>query len=115
MKFIQTGWPAILWAIFIFILSVIPGKQFPRELFIPHLDKAVHLTFYLVLFVLGYGAKKNELSILALSTVCFLYGLLIELIQHYLIPNRFFGADDILANTIGIVFGVLFVKRIIKF
>ena len=115
MKLLQTGWPAILWAIFILILSIIPGRQFPKELLIPHLDKAVHLTFYLVLFVLGYAAKKKDLSILALSSVCFLYGLLIELIQHYLIPNRFFGADDILANTIGIVFGVFIVKRIFKF
>lgn len=38
-------------------------------------------------------------------------GLLIEIIQETVVPGRYFDTKDLIANTIGIIFGVLISDR----
>jgi VanZ family protein len=75
---------------------------------IPHFDKYVHFGFFAVLLFLWRihlePAIKYSFFLLLLG---FVYGLGIEIIQHYLIANRSFDMGDVLADMAGAVVGVL--------
>lgn len=105
-----------MWAIFILVLSIIPGPNFPKQKLIPHLDKLVHFVFYAVLIVLAFNAWRNNSSksaIFVIGVVLF-YGFLIELIQHFLIDKRYFDIYDLVANTAGVLIGLRFNLYLIK-
>ena len=127
--------PAIAWGIFIFALSVWPGKDFPQLDWgdLLSVDKLVHIAFYLQLtaFILRgyfYGyfyTKKNDLPrikrlnkrqvikigvYIALS--CTMYGWFLEWFQENYCQDRLFDWFDGLANTIGAFLALgLFVWR----
>lgn len=102
--------PAIICGISIFWLSVTSAADLPetfKDLF--SFDKIAHAFAYGVFTALILGAiykSKGEISsperylVAAAST---LYGVLMELIQYYFFPNRYFEVLDILANIMGIV------------
>ena len=109
--------PAIGWGIFIFILSTLPGKDFPQ---IPDIwglfsvDKLVHMAFYGVLTWLilrGWkGIKGNSITpssftkmgaIVALS--CAGLGWFLEWYQENFCEDRLFELLDGIANSIGAV------------
>ena len=47
--------------------------------------------------------------------ICLCYGIMIEYIQRYFIPNRSFDVGDIIADGVGSLAGVIFsFKRYIK-
>jgi hypothetical protein len=126
--------PAIAWGIFIFVLSVWPGKDFPQLNFwweeLLSVDKLVHFTFYALLTALilrGYfGIKNEKLKIkdayfnlgnaenrpqilrfaVYVATICAAFGWLIEWIQKHFCQDRMFDPFDGLANTVG-AFGML--------
>jgi VanZ family protein len=124
MKKLQPYAPAIAWGIFIFVLSVWPGKDFPKPDWgdLLSLDKLVHITFYALLTGLilrGYllsGKEKvvsgntlkasdnrAEMVRFAVMTAisCTAYGWLLEWIQENFCQDRLFDWFDGLANTIG--------------
>lgn len=72
-------------------------------------DKFNHFFAFFVLFILLSFAQK--LSNLAKFILLLLFGLQIEIIQHFL-PNRYFSAFDIFADFVGIMLGFLFLKAI---
>lgn len=109
--------PVIVWAIVILILSVTPSEELPQT-DIKFADKWAHFLVYgLLSFLLLRNSQKylqkeqvgfktwSVLFLLAAS-----YGILIEFIQHYLIPSRFGEWQDALANTIGVLFGLILGK-----
>jgi VanZ family protein len=99
-------WPSILWAIFILVLSTIPGPSLPQQKLFPHLDKIVHFIFYLILVILSFnGWKENKNGIIIICLVLS-YGVGIELIQHFFIEKRFFDIYDVVANTAGVLVGL---------
>jgi hypothetical protein len=132
MKNIKPYAPAIVWGIFIFALSVWPGKDFPQLDWddLLSVDKLVHITFYALLTALilrGHSQIKNSklktregdfqflnaeenqkmlrFGILtALS--CTAYGWFLEWFQENYCQDRLFDWFDGLANTIG-AFGAL--------
>jgi hypothetical protein len=134
MKNMKPYAPAIVWGIFIFALSVWPGKDFPQLDWgdLLSVDKLVHITFYALLTTLilrGHSQIKNSklknregdfqflnaegnqkmlrLGILtALS--CTAYGWFLEWFQENYCQDRLFDWFDGLANTIG-AFGALVV------
>lgn len=85
---------------------------------IPHMDKAVHFTFYGVMVVLGYLAipKSREQGIgnskLLWYIVLFavLYGIIIEVLQHVATADRHGDLLDALANSTGAIVGMLAVR-----
>lgn len=85
---------------------------------IPYLDKLVHFTFYFVATILGVltirerTQGKNGLvkSILTIIGVVVLYGMVIEVLQSEMTVTREGDVFDVLANTLGALFGALSIK-----
>ena len=108
--------PALAWGIFIFVLSVLPGKDFPS---IPNwgsllsLDKIVHMIFYGGLtWLILRGKDKNfkDVSLnFAVGTAifCSTYGWLLEWIQGAYCEDRMSDVMDGVANTVGAALGLL--------
>ena len=86
---------------------------------IPHMDKIIHFTFYLVFVVLGfffYGErfkKRSQLKkvIFSIVIIAIIYGMLIEVLQYVMPYDREADFFDILANSIGSIFGGLLIKK----
>lgn len=132
MVYIKPYAPALVWGIFIFVLSTWPGKDFPQLDWgdLLSVDKLVHIAFYALLTGLilrGYfGIKNLKLKINAadfalengrnkpqILKIGFLiaasstaYGWFLEWFQEHFCQDRMFDPFDGLANTIG-AFAVL--------
>lgn len=78
-------------------------------------DKGIHFIFYaifafLLYFPLRVNTKRSFTFVttsLLVLLVGFTLGAVVELIQHYFIIGRFGEYLDILANTIGLLVGLL--------
>jgi hypothetical protein len=101
---------AIAWLTIISILFFLPGSALPHAGWHKSLlfDKWVHLGFFALLVFLWrfYFAAEQKFHLILLGAA-FVYGLLVELIQHYLIDNRSFDAFDVAADMAGAVIGIL--------
>lgn len=92
----------ILGTLAIFIGSLLPGKQLPPGL---PWDKALHFIGYFGLGLLArLGSVKRPAWLLIIG--CIAFSLIIEVAQMF-IPNRGFEWPDLLANSLGVVSGVL--------
>jgi VanZ family protein len=133
MKNIKFYAPAIGWGIFVFILSTLPGKDFPQ---IPKwtdllsVDKLVHTLFYGIMAALilrgwfqsqkvakndNFTTKTNSnLFVLGLlvAIFCSAFGWGIEWIQENYCEDRLFEVLDGVANTIGACVGTFLVIRL---
>ena len=95
------------YCLFIFILSSIPGENFP-ELDFKFSDKLVHLVVYGILFLLFFYSLKNQTKSIKLQknpleySVLFtaLYGITDE-IHQYFVPNRSCELSDWIADIAG--------------
>lgn len=109
--------PAIAWGIFIFVLSVWPGKDFPS---LPDwsdllsLDKIVHMTFYgLLTWLILWGKRKNTEGVVSLLFALIVaafssgFGWFLEWFQGAYCQDRMSDVMDGIANTIGAVIGLL--------
>lgn len=109
--------PAIAWGIFIFTLSVWPGKDFPS---IPDwgdllsLDKIVHMTFYgLLTWLILWGKRRNTegaisfIIMLVVAAFSSGFGWFLEWFQGAYCQDRMSDVMDGIANTIGAVVGLL--------
>ena len=115
----------IVWAIFIFIISTIPGKDIPKfdwtELFT--IDKWVHLGVYGILvysFLRAYYRKHLNISNpelikigLIAAAIASAYGWSLEYIQEHYCEGRLFEVFDGVANTAGafLFFGIFYWQR----
>lgn len=82
--------------------SMMPGKQLPSGL---PWDKALHFVGYLGLgFLARMGSDKRPAWLLIIA--CIVFSLGIEVAQMF-IPNRGFEWQDLLANSLGVICGVL--------
>lgn len=92
------------------------------EIDVPEIDKLVHFSFYFVALLLGglWIEKSNNLnrkppvSIKALGFILFFYGIIIEVLQSILPTGRSAEVLDGLANTFGILTGILALRFILK-
>jgi len=113
-QILSKRFPALLWTIFIFVLLTLPGKLLPKEdSFIPNLDKFIHVLLFgsfVFLWCMYYASKQEKddnlkplfIRILVIGCV---YGIAMEYIQKYFIPNRYFDIYDIVADTLGALAG----------
>jgi VanZ family protein len=109
--------PAIAWGIFIFVLSVWPGKDFPA---LPDwsdllsLDKIVHMTFYgMLTWLISWGKLKRTEGVVSLTFILLAavfssgMGWFLEWFQGAYCQDRMSDVMDGVANTIGAVIGLL--------
>jgi VanZ family protein len=117
-KIFTSLWPAILWSALIFVLMILPGNSIPDEgiFSIPHLDKIVHVIIFagfVWLWVLYFrnNQKENKGTVFKIVLVAIAYGVLMEYVQKYFIPNRSFDVFDIVADTIGAIVSALVIRN----
>ena len=112
-QFLQKAWLAITWTFIMVVLLCLPGSTLPAiGLFgIKHLDKGVHIFLYAIFVLLWYyywklnATKKNILQkTIILFCIGTTFGVVMEYIQLYFVPNRSFDVGDIWADTIGCFF-----------
>ena len=116
-------WTFVSLAVIIFWLSVIkaPNLKFTEHWFWDNIDKFNHALAYGTLCFSGmfsfirFSEKKqiSKKKIRAIMLLCFLYGLIIEFVQHFL-PHRSFDPFDMLANAVGIILGAAVSARLIS-
>jgi VanZ family protein len=100
-----------LWFIVITILFCMPGNAFPDAAVFTY-DKLAHSGIFTIL-VAGlsfavYKQKGRQPKLWAWFAVTgLLYGVVIEFVQKYWIPNRSFDVKDILADGTGCAAGLL--------
>lgn len=95
--------PPILWMAVIFLLSSIPGKEFPVIPF-PGFDKLVHIVLYSILGFLWSKALGGRIYQAILIGI--VYGLSDEVHQLF-VPFREFSLTDLLSDAVGVTGGVL--------
>jgi len=102
---------ALSWLILMSILFVLPGSAIPKENWFDriHVDKLAHIGLFAVLIFLwrsSFDWNINSYQFVLLF-LALLYGLLIEFIQLYWVPNRSFDFYDVLSDMIGSIVGLL--------
>ncbi len=111
----QWKWLAYFWILFCTVLFCMPGDALPktRLIDIPFFDKWVHTFLFAVLNFLLLKAyyKEGPKTMVIWLTLLICYGVLIEVVQLYLIPFRSFDWVDILADTLGIFLGLVAFQR----
>lgn len=108
---------ALLWAMLIFILCMIPGHDLPKISWLENFgfDKVVHAGLFFVLAVLlvhgfseqqSFSSLRNSPKIIALL-ICIPYGGALELLQGALFIERTADVYDFIANSFGSLAGLL--------
>ena len=113
--FFRYQFPAILWAIIIYIASSIPAKKLPK-IALQINDKVIHIGIFFVFGLLVYRALEPRIPSLTLSwkrigtavTVATFYGLTDELHQG-LVPGRTLDIKDISADAFGALLAALII------
>ena len=104
----------MVWLLFVTILLCTPGSRLPKINWSDKiwLDKWAHIFLFFVLVVLWcrvYLKKATSVSLkktfIKITVFSIVYGVIMEIIQHYFIPFRSFDYGDMLADGIGAVAG----------
>jgi len=82
-------------------------------------DKWVHIGLIAIMsFLFCWGISKRKKhdekkrrNFIITGLICLGYGIMIEFIQRYFIPNRAFDMGDIIADGVGSLAGVIFSIR----
>jgi VanZ family protein len=105
---------APVWFVFTTILLCLPGSVLPKETWFDKiwLDKWVHIFLFSVMvflwcWLLSNTARTKKPSFTQIFFYCCLYGIAMEFVQKYFIPNRSFDVNDMLADGIGSALGWL--------
>ena len=111
----------IVWAIIIFLLILMPGKQMPDMGDLFSFDKLAHLGVFCVLcflMIIGF-TKQHQYPKLAKSAIKYslIYSLIyagsLELMQA-LIPGRYANYYDLAFNLLGVITGILLFLLVYK-
>ena len=110
--------PAIAFFIISIVLLLLPADDLPKSGFfeIPYFDKYVHFgMFFLLTFLFCYPFTRQATTSVSLFTKIALwvivYGIVIEFIQKYFVPNRSFDMVDIVFDSLGSVTGLFGITR----
>ncbi|WP_372973470.1 VanZ family protein [Muriicola sp.] len=111
----------VSWMVFITVLSLVSfDDDTSLDLEIPYFDKIVHFTFYFIAGALGSlflhslqrGAKADSRRLLKFLLGLIGYGILIEVLQDSVTTYRSAELLDILANSVGAIIGILFIRTV---
>lgn len=115
--------PGIAWFFIILYLLTIPGKQLPQADWMDslHIDKLVHISLFCMLTLLffwGIVSTKpgiyNRSLLFLIAALGLAYGIAMEFVQKYWIPNRSFDIWDIVADGAGSFVPLLFIGLLVK-
>ena len=105
---------AIIYTIWLTIVSLININNVP-SLGSSFDDKIYHLVAYFALAILWVTyfkpSQKKHIRLIIFSCLI-LFGVVLELIQHQLNPNRTYDSYDLIANCFGVMFGTLIALRL---
>jgi len=110
--------PALFWLIFTTVLLCLPGSAFPKENWFDKiwLDKWIHVALFATLVFLwcqivsGLPPDKRR-RYWQIAFYFFLYGIIMEFIRKFFIPNRSFDLGDIIADGVGCVVGGIRINK----
>ncbi|WP_300602699.1 VanZ family protein [Niabella sp.] len=116
---VKTGYiliGAFLYSVLTVVLLTLPGSAFPKEDFFStiQLDKWIHIGMFSILAGIwnfwlmkkkGPGQKLFRLFLM-ISIGALAYGIAMEYVQKWYIPNRSFDTGDIIADGIGAAIGL---------
>lgn len=91
-------------------LSLLPMRDLPHIREFPGFDKLVHFTMYFIFSLLLSWALKTELNyswLFLVIPVTVGWGVFMEFMQQEMHLGRTFDTHDMIANTIGVVFGIV--------
>jgi hypothetical protein len=114
MKKIFFFWKTIAWTAFMLVLFLIPSQDIPGTREIPHLDKAVHMVFFMTFTILFMRdmLKMKELKYIFPSyifitfLVVLSFTIMVELLQDKMKLGRDGDIIDILYGLVGFLLGV---------
>lgn len=116
--------PAIAWLIISTVLLTLPGSAFPSESWLDkiYFDKWVHIGMFCVMTVSWCWActrftmtiAQQQKTFIWIAVASLAYGVGMEFVQRYLVINRSFDGNDIIADAAGCVLGFWFSNRYIK-
>ena len=104
--------PAFLWLIFIFVLCNLRPSALPSDAWFVFsgIDKVVHASFYIIyswLFIPVFMKNRTMNQSVFFTVISgFLYGVFIELMQHFVFTYRSADWRDVVANSIGLSIGI---------
>jgi VanZ family protein len=97
---------------------LIPIKELPKLLdFLIPIDKLIHVFIFLVLvflWLLYINSLLNDTKPIVLFFIlalCLLYGIIIEVIQEFLVLSRGAEVLDVIADLLGAILGLLFFRN----
>lgn len=108
------------WLILSTVLLTLPGSAFPRQNWLGgvHLDKWIHLLLFGILTFLwcrAFLARPGKWLFIVIAVLAAVYGIAMEFVQEWWIPNRSFEMIDIFADLGGAVLGLgIFWVRYLK-
>ncbi|MBS1574533.1 MAG: VanZ family protein [Bacteroidetes bacterium] len=113
---------AISWFLIITVLMCLPGQVLPQEDWLSKIDfdKIVHIGMFAGLVFLWCGSVKKKENIFRSMQQIFVwialggcvYGVIMEFVQKYFIPNRSFDIIDMLADAIGSIIGLVVATKL---
>ena len=106
----------VYYTLFLIIVSLIPVQDlnFPKfQLF--GIDKLLHFVMYFSLTILWCLSSKHFYSSnFKLLLFVIFFGFILEIFQHILPFGRYFDLGDLLANSLGVIFGIIILYYIKK-
>jgi VanZ family protein len=115
--FLKSNYKGIVLTLVVAFLCLYPFQS-QQESTIPHFDKVIHVTLFLVLsyfWMRGLSAqnqykKVQEKAVLISVITAITYGALIEVMQEVMHMGRTFDAWDIAADIVGVMFAFGFFR-----
>jgi len=109
------------WFILCTILLTLPGTSLPSENWMGDigLDKWIHIFLFAVMaflacwaiYTINKNKDRNKRHFIIAGLLCIAYGVVMEFVQKYYVPNRSFDLGDIIADAIGGIIGTVYSIR----
>ncbi|TQV80235.1 VanZ family protein [Aliikangiella coralliicola] len=104
-------WKFFFWVVFVTMLYLTLIPTPPQPISIHNIDKLYHFAAFAG-FTFAFRIAFRKLPPLALLAASLLFGVLIEFAQLY-IPGRGFSIGDMIADSVGVLFGYCVASQLI--
>jgi len=98
-----------LWSAVVIFFSLIASKNLP-SIFYSLEDFILHFTAYFFSAFLFAMGSRSSFGPWKPALLCFLIGFTVEIIQPTLLNGRSFSFQDVISNSIGLIFGIILAR-----